>query len=139
MRNDPIPPSQIKPSAYAKCWQQSFRRGRCPHGQRFHSPEDQCQLCVIETSEDTPLMVNMVQMAEPEEPTIKVVLLHPKAQVPKLAHEDDAGFDLRTVEALSIGPGETSLVPTGLAMKIPQGYKGEIKSRSGLTKAGIIV
>ena len=35
-------------------------------------------------------------------------------------------------EPLSIAPGGIALIPTGLAMSIPEGYEGQVRPRSGL-------
>lgn len=64
---------------------------------------------------------------------VKVKKLHPDAVIPKYAHEGDAGFDLVAVEDTVIEPGETKLVPLGLAFEIPQGYEIQIRPRSGLS------
>ena len=51
-----------------------------------------------------------------------------------------SGLDLRAAvsEPLILQPGEIRLVPTGLAVSIPQGYEGQIRPRSGLAlKHGI--
>ena len=40
---------------------------------------------------------------------------------------------------LSIAPGETKLVSTGLKVEIPEGYEIQIRSRSGLANAGVVV
>ncbi|HEX4137691.1 MAG TPA: dUTP diphosphatase [Bryobacteraceae bacterium] len=60
--------------------------------------------------------------------------LHKDAKIPQYAHgpDEDAGMDLCSVEAVSIGPGETKLVPTGLAIELPAGYEAQIRPRSGL-------
>jgi dUTP pyrophosphatase len=54
--------------------------------------------------------------------------------VPRYAHgpDEDAGMDLHTVESVTLGPGETKLVPTGLAIELPAGYEAQIRPRSGL-------
>ena len=54
--------------------------------------------------------------------------------IPRYAHgpEEDAGMDLCAVEAVSFAPGETKLVPTGLAIELPPGYEAQIRPRSGL-------
>jgi dUTP pyrophosphatase len=54
--------------------------------------------------------------------------------IPRYAHgpEEDAGMDLCAVEAVSFAPGETRLVPTGLAIELPPGYEAQIRPRSGL-------
>jgi dUTP pyrophosphatase len=45
-----------------------------------------------------------------------------------------AGFDLRAAvaESLTLLPGGRSLIPTGLAVAIPEGYEGQVRMRSGL-------
>lgn len=54
--------------------------------------------------------------------------------VPRYAHgpNEDAGMDLHSVESITLGPGETKLVPTGLAIELPAGYEAQIRPRSGL-------
>lgn len=61
------------------------------------------------------------------------------AYLPKRANPTDAGADLRTTEAFEIYPGETKLVDTGVAVKIPEGFGGFVFNRSGQGKKGIIV
>ena len=52
--------------------------------------------------------------------------------LPAYAHPGDAGLDLRAAEEVALGPGERALVPTGLAVAIPEGYVGLVHPRSGL-------
>ncbi len=52
--------------------------------------------------------------------------------LPEYAHKGDAGCDLRSAVDLVINPGERALVPTGIAIAIPEGYAGFIQPRSGL-------
>jgi dUTP pyrophosphatase len=54
------------------------------------------------------------------------------AQAPTRAHDGDAGYDLRAVEAATIGPGERASVGTGIAVAIPDGHAGLVLPRSGL-------
>jgi dUTP pyrophosphatase len=58
--------------------------------------------------------------------------LVPEAILPERAHPGDAGFDLRSIEDVEVGPGERALVRTGLAVAIPDGYAGLVLPRSGL-------
>jgi dUTP diphosphatase len=58
--------------------------------------------------------------------------LDPDAILPKRAHLGDAGFDLRSIEDLEVGPGERAMVRTGLAVAIPGGHAGLVLPRSGL-------
>lgn len=69
---------------------------------------------------------------------IKFVLLHELAEPPRYAHPGDAGADLSCVEGVTLAPGERALVPTGLAIALPEGYVGLVHPRSGLAfKHGI--
>jgi dUTP pyrophosphatase len=66
--------------------------------------------------------------------------LRPDARVPEHAYAGDAGLDLAACEALELGPGERAVVPTGLAVAIPEGYAGFVQPRSGLAaERGITV
>lgn len=58
--------------------------------------------------------------------------LRPEAQVPTRAYAGDAGIDLAACERVELRPGERALVPTGLAVAIPEGYAGYVQPRSGL-------
>lgn len=52
--------------------------------------------------------------------------------LPAYAHEGDAGLDLRCAIDATIQPGERQLLPTGIAVAIPDGYAGFVQPRSGL-------
>jgi dUTP pyrophosphatase len=58
--------------------------------------------------------------------------LRPDAVVPARAYAGDAGLDLAACERVELAPGERALVPTGLAVAIPDGYAGFVQPRSGL-------
>ena len=58
--------------------------------------------------------------------------LDPGMPLPARAHPGDAGLDLRSAVDLEVGPGERALVPTGLAVAIPEGHAGLVLPRSGL-------
>lgn len=70
---------------------------------------------------------------------VKVKLLCPGARVPMKAHAGDAGWDIYASEAAHVAPGETKIIKTGIALEIPVGWYGQIKSRSGLGAKGLIV
>ncbi len=66
--------------------------------------------------------------------------LRSDAELPTHAYAGDAGVDLAACERVELGPGERALVPTGLAVAIPEGYAGYVQPRSGLaTKHGISI
>ena len=71
---------------------------------------------------------------------IRIKKLHEKAILPTYGSAEAAGADLYAcLDAdVTIAPGETVLVPTGLAMEIPKGCAGLIYARSSLgTKRGL--
>ena len=71
---------------------------------------------------------------------VKVKKLDDRAIIPTYGSEFSAGADLYAVldEELTIMPGETILIHTGLSMEIPVGYVGLIYARSGLaSKKGL--
>ena len=63
---------------------------------------------------------------------LEVQLLHPDAQPPARTRPGDAGFDLRGVEPFTLAPGERRVVPTGVAVALPDGVAGLVVPRSGL-------
>ncbi len=66
--------------------------------------------------------------------------LSDKAIVPSQHSTADAGYDLASVEAYTLKPGERKLLKTNIACAIPQGYYGRVAPRSGLAyKKGIDV
>ena len=69
-----------------------------------------------------------------ETATVQILLrqLDPDLPPPSYAHPHDAGADLRSREDLQLAPGERRLVPTGVAIALPDGYAGFVHPRSGL-------
>jgi dUTP pyrophosphatase len=71
---------------------------------------------------------------------IAITRVRADARLPERAYAGDAGLDLATCEAVRLAPGERALVPTGLAVAIPEGYAGFVQPRSGLAaRDGITV
>ena len=70
--------------------------------------------------------------------TVKYTKMHPDAVLPTKGTPSAAAYDLVAIEDAYIPLGETVMVGTGLAMQIPEGWKGEIYSRSGLASQGIV-
>jgi dUTP pyrophosphatase len=54
------------------------------------------------------------------------------AVLPQYAHEGDAGFDLQSIEEVTIPPMEVVLVRTGLIAEIPEETEIQVRSRSGI-------
>jgi dUTP pyrophosphatase len=67
-------------------------------------------------------------------------MLDPGLEAPSYAHPGDAGADLRAREDVLLQPGERKLVPTGVAIALPEGFVALIHPRSGLaTKHGLTI
>ena len=65
---------------------------------------------------------------------VRVKLLKTGAKLPTYGSAQAAGADLYAClsESLTIAPGETAFVPTGIALEVPVGCAGLIYARSGL-------
>ncbi|TMK81374.1 MAG: dUTP diphosphatase [Actinobacteria bacterium] len=64
--------------------------------------------------------------------------LRPEARLPTTAHPGDAGLDLASAIDVKVGPLERAMIPTGLAVAIPEGHAGLVLPRSGLaSKQGL--
>lgn len=71
---------------------------------------------------------------------VKMVKAEKTAIIPKYQTAGAAGLDLHASESVVIGPGSHAIVSTGLMMEIPQGWEGQVRSRSGLAaKNGVFV
>jgi dUTP pyrophosphatase len=71
---------------------------------------------------------------------LAVQKLREDAVLPERAYAGDAGLDLSACERHELGPGERAVVPTGLAVAIPEGYAGFVQPRSGLaSRHGITI
>lgn len=63
---------------------------------------------------------------------ILVRRLDAELPLPSYAHPGDAGADLVTTVDVSLAPGERAMVPTGIAIALPEGYVALVHPRSGL-------
>lgn len=63
---------------------------------------------------------------------IPIVRLDTDLPLPSYSHPGDAGADLHSAVDLTLAPGERRLVPTGIALALPEGYVGLVHPRSGL-------
>lgn len=63
---------------------------------------------------------------------ILVQRLDPELPLPAYAHDGDAGADLLTTVDVVLAPGERAVVPTGIAIALPDGYAAFVHPRSGL-------
>ena len=58
--------------------------------------------------------------------------LRPDAIIPAYAHPGDAGLDLHASEDVTLEPGVTCLVPTGVAIELPEATEAQVRPRCGL-------
>jgi dUTP pyrophosphatase len=63
---------------------------------------------------------------------ISIKRVDPELPLPAYAHPGDAGADLHSAVDLTLEPGQRALVPTGIAMALPEGYVALVHPRSGL-------
>ncbi|HWJ07931.1 MAG TPA: dUTP diphosphatase [Nocardioides sp.] len=68
----------------------------------------------------------------PHDLEIAVQQLDPELPLPSYAHPGDAGADLVSTVDLTLAPGERALVPTGIAIALPDGFVALVHPRSGL-------
>ena len=68
---------------------------------------------------------------------LKIQRLDPAAKLPTRAYEHDAGYDLYSVEEITLKPGERAAARTGLKMAIPAGCVGLIWDKGGPAVKGI--
>jgi|SRR5882757_3000627 len=71
---------------------------------------------------------------------IKVLKLHPAAQLPRYAHAGawgDLAADLYAAEEAMLAAGATGLVSTGVALEFPSEYGALVEDRSGLAVKGL--
>jgi dUTP pyrophosphatase len=64
--------------------------------------------------------------------TLRIKRLSITASIPRYSNSADAGLDLFAAESLTIGPGETRCVGTGIAIELPAGTEGQVRPRSGM-------
>ncbi|MCX7796451.1 MAG: dUTP diphosphatase [bacterium] len=67
---------------------------------------------------------------------MKILLkrLNTNSSIPTYMTRGSSGLDLYSAEEKIIPPGKWEMIATGIAVEIPQGYEGQIRSRSGLAK-----
>lgn len=65
---------------------------------------------------------------------VKVKRVNEDIQIPHYAKTGDSGFDLVATKNVVIKPGETVIIPTGLAFELPQNYEMQVRPRSGISR-----
>jgi len=77
--------------------------------------------------------LRMSKALRPERgPRLAVRRLDPGLPLPSYARPGDAGLDLYARESVTLKPGARALVPTGVAIALPEGHVGLVHPRSGL-------
>lgn len=77
--------------------------------------------------------------------TVRIQKLDQEARVPEYAHQGDAGMDMFSLTEVTLAPGARTVVPTGVAMQVPEGFVALVWDKSGravkdgvTTLAGVI-
>lgn len=65
--------------------------------------------------------------------------IDPEASQPSQGTKSAAGWDLRALEDTKVSKGVSAKIRTGLAVAIPEGWEGQIRSRSSLGAKGMIM
>ena len=65
--------------------------------------------------------------------------LDPNASAPTQGSKSAAGWDLRALEDTTVSKGSSTKIRTGIAVAIPEGWEGQIRSRSSLGAKGMIM
>ncbi|WP_277213771.1 dUTP diphosphatase [Isoptericola croceus] len=79
-------------------------------------------------------------VTDPSTVDVLVTLLDDGVPAPTYAHPGDAGADLVTTEDVELGPLQRRVVPTGVAIALPEGFAAFVHPRSGLAaKHGVTV
>lgn len=78
------------------------------------------------------------RLARAHDLSVLIVKLAADLPTPRYARPGDAGADLYAATEVTLGPGERALVPTGVAIALPDGFAAFVHPRSGLSvKHGI--
>jgi dUTP pyrophosphatase len=76
--------------------------------------------------------LDLTDRGEGESVDVLVTRLDAELPLPSYAHPGDAGADLYTAVDAVLQPGERALLPTGVALALPEGYAAFVHPRSGL-------
>ncbi len=74
----------------------------------------------------------MTAQSSPDGVPVLIQRLDAGLPMPAKAHPGDAGVDLFAAEPVTLAPGERAMVPTGIAIALPDGYAAFVHPRSGL-------
>ena len=62
---------------------------------------------------------------------VAIELCHPDAKIPQYAHISDSGMDVYALDDITVRPGKTVLVPTGIKVALPVGFELQVRPKSG--------
>lgn len=124
-------------TTYREDGTQNFRNGAC-----CALPYSVAEIGIKQYFSD----VNTVEVAEPERPSFKPAKvrlgfkkLDPRAIMPRYAHVGDAGMDVFALDDVILPLHAATMVHTGIAAEIPEGYEIQVRPRSGLATKGVTV
>lgn len=84
-------------------------------------------------TDETAQAIEMQLAQKANLPQVGFKRLTDDAVIPTKAHASDSGFDLVASEDIIVAPGETAVVPTGIVVRLPEGFEATVRPRSGVT------
>lgn len=101
----------------------------------------------LESDDDMPIVDWLKKNAAPERVVplhtlpslhVKFARLHPDAKMPTRATEGSVGLDLYAAHDETLVFGSMVFIDTGIALALPDGWEGQVRGRSGLTRRGVV-
>lgn len=88
---------------------------------------------MILSKEEKKELIREIKRELNEPQIIYVEICKENVLLPEYQNIGDAGMDVRSASEITLAPGETKIIPTGLKMVIPEGYEIQVRPRSGLS------
>jgi len=85
------------------------------------------------SNEEKEELINEIMSKINDKKKVLIEVCKEGVTLPVYANAGDAGMDIRAAEDVTLLPGETKVIPTGLKMVIPSGYEIQVRARSGLS------
>ena len=104
------------------------------------TPNETQELNIEDIIGETMEALQQELMSDSTKVTLGIQKIHESAIIPSYAYPSDSGFDLHSVEEITLEPFGRAAVPTGLKISIPQSYEIQVRPKSGLAlKQGLTV
>lgn len=71
--------------------------------------------------------------------TLRFIRFDERAKIPVRKHHSDTGADVFMLDDGSIAPHQTSVIPLGFGIEVPNGHSARLQVRTSIAKSGIFV